>query len=771
MIYLKCTKHHKNSATALMLAGAFLLSGCAFSGSGTSAGTSTAAPVTTSKKGGFGGNVHGGQQPVTGTTVTLWAAGTTGSYGTGSTKIATTTTLSDGSFTFDDTSGVSPCTIGQYLYITASGGNSGAGTNNSIAMMAALPQACSSSTGATNVFVNEVSTIATVTALQQFMSINTSYTAPYTGSGTVPWTIGAPATNVTGMANAFTQTANLENIATGDSTVTTQANTLGGTTYTTTITPDFTKVYGLANVLSICINDTTGNNCTGSNGVLTLTTQVKAGSTVVPQDTLQAAYNMATLPNAQLYSGSTDSSGTAVTTYWTHSTNSAAYLATLWTNVPATAAFQPYAASAPADTAIEVTWKNSTAALSTYPELAIDGNGNIWFAQGNGASGSTGYVTMYNPAGKMQIAPVSSTTLSGGWAFSGYTGSTSATLGGAKPNALAIDTNNNAWYAGFYTAAVTNTSNTNAGSTGTYQSPIAQITSAGVSTGYLVGESVGSLAIDGSNNLYFNNLPNANSTSTSNRYYLSELVAVGTTPYSTFYGGMGRLSSTYFQGIAMDGSANQLVWGLQNSCNASIYRTNTALATPGGAYPTSATYYADSVVTVSSTSTPPTCVLNGAMDANNNLWGTNGYLEYIVAAGTGSVTTPTVTAFAAGVGASQGGLDVGAGVAIDGAGDIWVANTVGTATGGVSEFSAVVSSGVPVITALSPTGPSSASPIYGFGSAYGWGKPTQPRIDGSGNVWMENTGNSYLYYLVGVAAPVVTPISVAVKNGKLGARP
>ena len=77
-------------------------------------------------------------------------------------------------------------------------------------------------------------TVATVTALQQFMSI--------TPSGTPAWAIGAPSANVTGMANAFTQVGNLVSIATGASAQTSAAATINSVTYTTTITPDSAKI-------------------------------------------------------------------------------------------------------------------------------------------------------------------------------------------------------------------------------------------------------------------------------------------------------------------------------------------------------------------------------------------------------------------------------------------------------------------------------------------------------------------------------------------------
>lgn len=119
------------------------LTGCAFSvgpiagsGSTTTGGVTPGSPTA---KGVLGGRVYGAQSPITGATVTLWAAGTTGSYGTGQTLIATTTTVSNGNFSFNNVSGVSPCTTGQLLYITSTGGNTGSGTNQYAALMAALP--------------------------------------------------------------------------------------------------------------------------------------------------------------------------------------------------------------------------------------------------------------------------------------------------------------------------------------------------------------------------------------------------------------------------------------------------------------------------------------------------------------------------------------------------------------------------------------------------------------------------------------------------------
>jgi sugar lactone lactonase YvrE len=101
----------------------------------------------------------------------------------------------------------------------------------------------------------------------------------------------------------------------------------------------------------------------------------------------------------------------------------------------------------------------------------------------------------------------------------------------------------------------------------------------------------------------------------------------------------------------------------------------------------------------------------------------------------------------------------GIGLAIDGSGNVWVADWNEYGAGViVSEFS---SSGV----AISPS----------TGYLGGAGSPaTSIAVDASGNVWVgsnaSGTGQG-LTVFVGAAAPVVTPLALAVKNNKLGQRP
>jgi hypothetical protein len=244
--------------------------------------------MPTAQAGFLSGLVRGGQQPVNGATVTLWKAGTSGSYGTGATQVGSTTTTDvNGFFNLNTGGGGSTpqCTTGDLNYITVTGGNPGGGTNNALALMAALPTPCNTTTGypgAITVQVDEVTTVAAVWALQQFMSI--------TPSGSPAWNIGAPSTNQTGLANAFMNANQLASLSTGTSVNSTLTNTVtypvasangaqynstqGTVLYTSTIAPDINRVNLVADMLSSCVNSTAAISITGwaMNGAGTVAT-------------------------------------------------------------------------------------------------------------------------------------------------------------------------------------------------------------------------------------------------------------------------------------------------------------------------------------------------------------------------------------------------------------------------------------------------------------------------------------------------------------------
>ncbi len=150
------------------------------------------------------GAVHGGQQPVSGASIQLYAAGATG-YGSAAATLLTSAVASDASGNFTIT-GLYTCpSASTQVYLVASGGNPGLtpGTNNSaLAMMAALGS-CGNLNTSTFVNIDEMTTVASVYALAQFMS---------SGGGA---NLGASSTNAQGLANAFATVNNLVSVKSG----------------------------------------------------------------------------------------------------------------------------------------------------------------------------------------------------------------------------------------------------------------------------------------------------------------------------------------------------------------------------------------------------------------------------------------------------------------------------------------------------------------------------------------------------------------------------
>jgi hypothetical protein len=102
------------------------------------------------------------------------------------------------------------------------------------------------------------------------------------------------------------------------------------------------------------------------------------------------------------------------------------------------------------------------------------------------------------------------------------------------------------------------------------------------------------------------------------------------------------------------------------------------------------------------------------------------------------------------------------GVAVDGAGVVWVASA-----GGLSASNrAIPPSVLPIV--IGGTGSYNPQGYY-VSPSLGAG-PLRVAMDGSGNLWVLLADNTVTEY-VGAAAPVVTPLSLAIQNKKLGAKP
>jgi sugar lactone lactonase YvrE len=115
---------------------------------------------------------------------------------------------------------------------------------------------------------------------------------------------------------------------------------------------------------------------------------------------------------------------------------------------------------------------------------------------------------------------------------------------------------------------------------------------------------------------------------------------------------------------------------------------------------------------------------------------------------TGATTTSTFTG---------GGLLQPSAVAIDGAGQVWIAN------GGNS------------VSSFSNNG-AAQSPATGYGATTAaaptpYNAPSSIAVDQAGSVWITNSGGNTVTRIFGSAAPVVVPLVTGGSNGTTGTKP
>ncbi len=257
---------------------ALSLAGCSSIGTNLTSSTVPAATVHTSIQ----GNIHGGQQPVSGASIQLYAVTqptTGGAYGTGAVPLITgTLPLSDANGNFTITGNYLPPTSASHFYIVASGGSPGVGlpANSHIALMAVL-EGCNPTltlSPSLNVQINEVTTMAAVIGLSAFM-------APPSLANTNAPNIGAPSTAYNALQDGFATAFNLASITSGKSL--THADD-----YATSDVNALT-LNSLANSLAYCINSIAANGQCANLG----TAATPSSATFVANDTIQAAWYIA----------------------------------------------------------------------------------------------------------------------------------------------------------------------------------------------------------------------------------------------------------------------------------------------------------------------------------------------------------------------------------------------------------------------------------------------------------------------------------------------
>jgi streptogramin lyase len=633
-------------ASLLGVACALGLSGCSANfGDTTNTSTQTAVHIR--------GVVHGGQQPLNGAHIYMYAASTaayggqgiaptSGATGNASTSLLTAATgnPADGSGNFYvttdtggnfDINGAFACTPNTQVYLYSSGGDPQlggegvAGTPNLAATLLAVVGDCASATassafpGVTFVAMNEVSTAVTAYALAGF--------------ATDPLHIGAPsavtghARSGTGLANAFNTALNLVNQASGAPNPTLPLNS--------NATVPVTTINTVADILAACVN-TTG---TSSSGCGTLFTNTTYGTT--PTDTATAAINLAQHPGANV--------------------------SALFGLVTTTSPFQSTLSSAN-DLSLDISYTGG--GLNAPFGIAVDGAGNAWVSNSQGKSvteisssgtilsGTNGYTGggLNNPVGiaidsagnawvtnhgANSVTELSSTgaILSG---TNGYTGG-----GIVSPFGIAIDGAGNAWVTIGDENSVTELSSTGAILSGTN----------GYSSGGL--NDPGGIAIDGAGNAWAGNLSGNSVTKLSS----TGAVLSGTDGYTG-----GGLNGPV--GIAVDSSGNAWVADSGNSVtelsSAGVFLSGANGYTGGGL------------------NEPEGIAIDGAGNAWVSDYGLHSVIEL---SGTGAFLSGTN-------GYTGGDLNLPIGIAVDSSGNVWMANEQGNS---VTEMIGV---GTPVITPI-----------------------------------------------------------------------
>src|SRR5580698_2263656 len=307
------------------------------------------------------GSVHGGQAPVTGAHIYLYAAGT-GGYGTSATSLikSATNTFEDGSgnyYVVTDSNGNFAlggdytCTEGTQVYMVAVGGNpglTGVVNNTAIVQMAGLGQCPAAGNLAAQVpylVINEVTTVAFAYSMGGF--------------GSTAFNISSNAANspaaATAIANAMANAGNIVNLQYGQAPVTVNGNT-------NSVNPQ-QKIYALANILAACVN-TSGPT---SSGCTSLFNAAKSSVRVTATDEANAIFNIVHNP------ANTSTNATLVNS--------------IWNLTPVTPVFSPSLTAIPADWTMPVIYNNlvsqpgtngSNQIISGPYNIAFDANGNAW---------------------------------------------------------------------------------------------------------------------------------------------------------------------------------------------------------------------------------------------------------------------------------------------------------------------------------------------------------------------------------------------------------
>jgi Bacterial Ig-like domain (group 3) len=147
-----------------------------------------------------------------------------------------------------------------------------------------------------------------------------------------------------------------------------------------------------------------------------------------------------------------------------------------------------------------------------------------------------------------------------------------------------------------------------------------------------------------------------------------------------------------------------------------------------------------------------------AIDSSHDAWAVTNTANSLVFVSPGTNPSPGINQGPAATSTfTGGGLLQPTAVAIDGAGQVWIAN------GGNS------------VSSFSNSG-TAQSPATGYGATTAaaptpYNAPSGIAVDQAGSVWITNSGGNTVTRIFGSAAPVVAPLVTGAANGTTGTRP
>lgn len=468
------------------------------------------------------------------------------------------------------------------------------------------------------------------------------------------------------------------------------------------------EINTLASLLNTCTSTAGGAVGDGSQcGAFFNAANPGAIPSTAPLNTVAAALNIAQAP----YFNTTPGAGS------------------LYSLLPSSPAFSPVLTAAPNDWTIALSFSGGgLGSRSAATALAVDGSGNLWVTNSRFSS-----VSQFSNLGAA-LSPTG-------------TGNTQSTAGGYQggglsfPTAITIDPLGNAWVA-------------NSGSLSEIPANIAFTYTGSLSGSSFSGGGLGSqvkgIASDGSGNIWAvtSGLSGALSWfAGTNANINGTVMAPGTalSPSAGFVQGINAPSGA----IGLDTAGT--VWVLNSGNNTASEYTST-----NGAFLQTDYGYTATVPTPINSVLSSGVGSNLAIDNAGDVFVSPGAQLIELAAG-GSAAS------AGGLGSASTAIGVNYSqfLALDGVGHVWSLITGGS-TNCVSSYSVAQLSSSGAQLNVNPIGCGYIAPGVNASAA-------GIAVDGSGDVWVLN--GSSLTELIGVAAPVVTPLAAGILNKTLAKRP